>query len=589
MLDVVIKGGTIVDGTGEPSYGGDVGVREGRIVEIGSISEPARESIDADGAIVTPGWVDIHTHYDGQVTWDDLLEPSASNGVTTLVMGNCGVGFAPVRPGDHDALIDLMEGVEDIPGSALSVGMPWGNWETFAEYLDLLDRRRYSVDIAAQIPHGAVRFYVMGERGAANEDATERDLASMSSIVEEALNAGAVGFSTSRTIGHRAKSGRPVPGTFAPEVELLAIAGAMRSAGHGVFEAIVAGTIGQLGRLGGEQAKPIDEVPLLEAVSRTSGRPVTFTVAQLFEDPDHWRLVLDAVARTNKSGAELRPQVIPRSVTIMTSLDSYHLFMGRPTYRKIATLPLPERVAEMRRPDVRQAILSETSVAEGPGDFSELIVELFGFTLPVTFPLTDPLDYEPRLDTSVYSQALAAGIDPIAHMYDLLLADEGNAFYALFGSNFVGGTLDACREMLLDDNTVTGLGDAGAHVSLISDCSASTFHLTHWARDRTQGDRLPLELIVHKLSGANADLYGLGDRGTVEEGKRADLNVIDLENLRICAPKLLHDLPTGVSRIVQPADGYLATAVNGGITRRDDTDTGERSGRLVRGSRPARV
>jgi N-acyl-D-amino-acid deacylase len=589
MLDVVIKGGTIVDGTGEPSYGGDVGVREGRIVEIGSISEPARESIDADGAIVTPGWVDIHTHYDGQVTWDDVLEPSASNGVTTLVMGNCGVGFAPVRPGDHDALIDLMEGVEDIPGSALSVGMPWGNWETFGEYLDLLDRGRYSIDIAAQIPHGAVRFYVMGERGAANEDATEGDLAAMGSIVEEALNAGAVGFSTSRTIGHRAKSGRPVPGTFAPEVELLAIAGAMRSAGHGVFEAIVAGTIGQLGRLGGERAKPIDEIPLLEAVSRTSGRPVTFTVAQLFEDPDHWRLVLDAVAGMNKSGAELRPQVIPRSVTIMTSLDSYHLFMGRPTYRKIAHLPLPERVAEMRRPDVRQAILSETSVAEGPGDFSELVVELFGFTLPVTFPLTDPLDYEPRLDTSVYSQALAAGVDPIAHMYDLLLADEGNAFYALFGSNFVGGTLDACREMLLDDNTVTGLGDAGAHVSLISDCSASTFHLTHWARDRTQGERLPLELIVHKLSGANADLYGLRDRGTVQEGKRADLNVIDLQNLRICAPKLLHDLPTGVSRIVQPADGYLATLVNGGITRRHDTDTGERSGRLVRGSRLARA
>jgi N-acyl-D-aspartate/D-glutamate deacylase len=316
---------------------------------------------------------------------------------------------------------------------------------------------------------------------------------------------------------------------------------------------------------------------------------VTFTVAQLFEDPDHWRLVLDAVAGMNNSGAELRPQVIPRSVTIMTSLDSYHLFMGRPTYRKIAHLPLPERVAEMRRPDVQQAILSETSIAEGPGDFSELVVELFGFTLPVTFPLTDPLDYEPRLDTSVYSQALAAGVDPIAHMYDLLLADEGNAFYALFGSNFVGGTLDACREMLLDENTVTGLGDAGAHVSLISDCSASTFHLTHWARDRTQGERLSVELIVHKLSGANADLYGLGDRGTIEAGKRADVNVIDLQNLRICAPKLLHDLPTGVSRIVQPADGYLATLVNGGITRRDDTDTGERSGRLVRGSRLARA
>jgi N-acyl-D-amino-acid deacylase len=392
MLDVAIKGGTIVDGSGEPSYRADVGVRDGQIVEIGTITEAARQLIDADGAIVTPGWVDVHTHYDGQVTWDDVLEPSASNGVTTLVMGNCGVGFAPVRPADHDALIDLMEGVEDIPGSALSVGMPWGKWETFGEYLDLLDQGCYATDIGAQIPHGAVRFYVMGERGAANEDATEEDLAAMTSIIEEALAAGAVGFSTSRTIGHKARSGRPVPGTYAADDELLAFADAMRNAGHGVFEAIVAGTIGQLDRLGGERAKPIDELPLLEAVSRASGRPVTFTVAQLFEDPEHWRLVLDAVAQANESGATLRPQVIPRSVTIMTSLDTYHLFMGRPTYRKLARLPLAERVREMRRPEVRRAILAETSVTEGPGDFSALVVELFGPALPLTFPLSEPVN-----------------------------------------------------------------------------------------------------------------------------------------------------------------------------------------------------
>ncbi|MGH9080815.1 MAG: N-acyl-D-amino-acid deacylase family protein [Acidimicrobiales bacterium] len=584
MLDVAIKGGTIVDGTGEPSYRADVGVRDGQIVEIGTVTESARQLVDADGALVTPGWVDVHTHYDGQVTWDDVLEPSASNGVTSLVMGNCGVGFAPVRPADHDALIDLMEGVEDIPGSALSVGMPWGRWESFGEYLDLLDQGSYAIDIGAQVPHGAVRFYVMGERGAANEDATEADLAAMTSIVEEALAAGAVGFSTSRTIGHKAKSGRPVPGTYAAERELLAFAGAMRSAGHGVFEAIVAGTIGQLDRLGGERAKPIDEIPLLEAVSRASGRPVTFTVAQLFEDPQHWRLVLDAAAQANLSGATLRPQVIPRSVTIMTNLDTYHLFMGRPTYRKIAHLPLAERVIEMRRPEVRQAILAETNVTEGPADFSALVVELFLPALPLTFPLREPVNYEPRLDQSVYAQALAGGVDPVAHMYDLLLADDGRAFYALLGSNFVNGTLDVCREMLLDDNTVTGLGDAGAHVSLISDCSASTFHLTHWARDRGQGERLPIELLVHKLSGGNADLYGFADRGTVVEGKRADLNVIDLENLRICPPELHHDLPTGASRILQPAEGYLATLVNGDITRRNDADTGTRSGRLIRGA-----
>ena len=584
MLDVVIKGGTVVDGTGGPSVTADVGVRDGRIVDIGSVTESATRVLDADGALVTPGWIDVHTHYDGQVTWDDALEPSASNGVTTLVMGNCGVGFAPVRARDHDALIDLMEGVEDIPGSALSVGMPWGRWETFDEYLDLLDDGRYAVDVAAQIAHGAVRFYVMGERGAANEDATAEDIAAMAAVVGRAMAAGAVGFTTSRTIGHKAKSGRPVPGTYAPEEELLAFARALGSAGHGVFEAIVAGTIGTLERLGGERAKPLDEMPLLIAAARASGRPVTFTVAQLFEDPDHWRLVLDAAAEANRAGAVLRPQIIPRSVTIMTSLDTYHLFMGRPTYRKIADLPLDERVAEMRRPEVRRAILDEESVAEGANDFSALVVELFGPALPVTFPMGDPVDYEPSFDDSVWAQATRAGVDPVDHMYDLLLEDGGRAFYALLGSNFVNGTLDVCREMLLDPNTVTGLGDAGAHVNLISDCSASTFHLTHWARDRTVGEKLPVELLVHKLSGANAALYGFADRGTLDVGMRADINVIDFGGLRILPPVLRHDLPAGASRILQPAKGYLATLVAGEVTRDHDADTGVRSGRLVRGS-----
>jgi N-acyl-D-amino-acid deacylase len=584
MLDILIKGGTVVDGTGAPPFTADVGVSGGRIVEIGSVDVPAAEVIDADGALVTPGFVDVHTHYDGQVTWDDQLEPSASNGVTTLVMGNCGVGFAPVRPEDHDALVDLMEGVEDIPGSALSVGMPWGAWETFPEYLDHLAGRRYSLDVAAQVPHGAVRFYVMGERGAANEDATPEDLAAMASIVRSALEAGAVGFSTSRTIGHRARSGRPVPGTFAPDEELLAIGRAMRDAGHGVFEAIAAGTIGSLDRLGGERAKLLEEVPLLESVSRESGRPVTFTVAQLFEDPTHWRAVLDAAAVANERGAELRPQVIPRSVTVMSSLDTYHLFMKRPTYRKIADLPLAERVAEMRRPEVREAILAEESVAEGPRDFAALIVELFQVAMPIMFPIRDPVDYEPDLDESIFARAMAAGVPPVEYMYDLLLEDEGRAFYSMLGSNYVGGALESCREMMLDPHTVSGLGDAGAHVNFISDCSASTFHLTHWARDRRQGERLPLELLVHKLTGNNASLYGFSDRGVVAAGKRADLNVIDFENLRIRSPELRYDLPTGASRILQGADGYLATLVAGVVTRRRDADTGERPGRLVRGA-----
>ena len=589
MLDVVIKGGTVVDGTGGSPFTADVGVRDGRIVAVGTVTEQAKRTIDATGLLVTPGWVDVHTHYDGQVTWDDVLEPSAAHGVTTLVMGNCGVGFAPARPGDTDALIDLMEGVEDIPGSALSVGMPWGTWETFPEYLDVLDARSYALDIAAHIAHGPVRFYVMGERGAANEDATAEDLAAMAAIVDDALAAGAVGFSTSRTIGHRAKSGRPVPGTYAAEEELLAIAGSLERAGHGVFEAIVAGTIGALDGLGGERATPIEELPLLVDVSRASGRPVTFTTVQLFEDPEHWRRVLAATATANEDGARLRPQVIPRSVTIMTSLDAYHLFMERPTYRELAHLPLAERVAELRRPEIREAILGEADPTEGPADFTAMVARLFGPALPVTFPLRDPIQYEPDLGASVHAEATRLGKDPIAHMYDLLLEDDGRAFYALLGSNFAGGNLEVCREMLLDPNTVTGLGDAGAHVALISDCSASTFHLTHWARDRTAGEKLPVELLVRKLSGANAELYGFADRGTVAVGKRADLNVIDLDRLRILTPEVRHDLPTGASRIAQGAEGYVATLVHGVVTRDHDADTGARPGRLARGSAPAAV
>ena len=583
MYDMTLKRGTIVDGSGAPPFVGDVAIRDGRIVEVGAATDGARETIDATGLLVTPGWIDVHTHYDGQVTWDDTLEPSASNGVTTLVMGNCGVGFAPVRPTDHDALMDLMEGVEDIPGSALAVGMPWGTWETFGEYLDLLDARRYAVDIAAQVAHGAVRFYVMGERGAANEDATAEDLDAMSAIVAEALEAGAVGFSTSRTAGHRSRSGRPVPGTFAPLEELLAISRAMRSAGHGVFEAIMAGTIGNLNGVG-ELTKLVDEIPMIEAVAQASGRPVTFTVAQLFEDPEHWRLVLAAAAEANRNGAVLRPQVQPRSVTIMTSLDTYHLFQARPTYRAIAQLPLAERVAEMRKPEVRAAILGEANISLRGRDFSETVVNLFEVALPLTFELNDPLDYEPRFDASVWATANAAGIDPVAHMYDSLLDDDGRAFFAVLGSNFVNGSLDVCREMLLDPNTVTGLGDAGAHVNFISDCSSTTFHLTHWARDRTRGDKLPVELVVHKLTAANAELYGFTDRGTLEVGKRADINVIDFDALRICRPIVRHDLPTGARRILQLAEGYRATIVNGTITRHNDLDTGERPGRLVRGA-----
>ena len=597
MLDVLIQGGTVVDGTGAVAATGDVAIRGDRIVSVGGrIDEPAMRRIDADGCLVTPGFVDVHTHYDGQVTWDDAIEPSASNGVTTVVMGNCGVGFAPMRPGTDDALIDLMEGVEDIPGTALHAGMPWGEWESFADYLDVLAGRQYSVDVGAQLAHGALRFYVMGERGAANEDATADDLAQMAALTSAALDAGAVGFSTSRTIGHRSVSGRPVPGTFAPTAELVAIAQAMREAGHGVFEAIVAGTIGPLAALGGERATPLDEFPLLADVARAGGRPVTFTTVQLFDTPDLWRELLDRSSTHNATAGSdvgtLRPQVIPRSVTIMTSLDTYHLFQGRPSYRAIAHVALAERVALMRQPAVRQAILAEAHLARDDANLFTNLAGLFQLALPVTFPMSETvsrpggqptIDYEPSLTDSVAAQAGALGKDPEAHMYDLLLTDGGNAFYAVLGSNFAGGNLEVCRDMMLDPNTVTGLSDAGAHVKLISDCSASTFHLTHWVRDRTAGERLPVELMVRKLSGNNAELYGFGDRGTLVPGKRADVNVIDLDRLRIHRPELRNDLPAGAGRILQRSTGYVATMVAGDVVRDHDEDTGVRPGRLVRG------
>jgi N-acyl-D-aspartate/D-glutamate deacylase len=584
MYDTIITGGTVVDGTGTAPYDADVAITDGRIVEIGEITGEARERIDATGALVTPGWVDVHTHYDGQVTWDDAIEPSAANGVTTLVMGNCGVGFAPVRPTDHAALIDLMEGVEDIPGSALSAGMPWGEWETFEDYLNLLETRTYAVDISTQVAHGAVRFYVMGERGRNNEDATAEDLEAMAAIVRNALDAGAVGFTTSRTIGHRSKSGVPVPGTFAAEEELLAIAEAMRDAGHGVFEGIVAGSIGTLEQLGGEKATMLEELPLLRAVAEKSGRPVTFSLAQLFDSPDLWREVMDVARASSAEGNVMRPQILPRSVTLMTSLDAYHLFMFRPTYLGLKDLPLAERVTEMRRPEIRDAILAETDKYEDQPNGAATLMLLFNSALPVTFPLSDPVNYEPSFDDSVFMKAMTAGIEAQAYMYDQLLEQDGKAFYAALGSNFAGGNLEVCREMLLDTNTVTGLSDAGAHVNLISDCSSSTFHLTHWGRDRTAGELLPIELLVHKMSGDTAALYGFDDRGTLEVGKRADVNVIDFERLRILAPELRHDLPAGASRILQGAEGYVATLVNGVVTRRNDVDTGERPGRLVRAS-----
>ncbi len=584
MFDHVIKGGTIVDGTGAPGFRGDVAVRGGRIVQVGgTITDAAANVIDADGAIVTPGWVDVHTHYDGQVSWDEEMDPSAGNGVTTIVMGNCGVGFAPVRPGQEKALIELMEGVEDIPGTALYEGIEWGRWESFPEYLDYIAGRRYSLDIGAQIAHGSVRYYVMGERGADNEDATADDLAEMGRLVQQAIEAGAVGFSTSRTIGHRSLWGSPVPGTFAPEQEVRAIALAMKAAGKGVFEMIPSGTVGKLEGLGGERFSPLDELGLMDMVSRESGRPVTFTLVQSPDyPPDMYREMLATTSTLNAAGAQLFPQVSSRPIGLVTGLSGYHAFLRRPTYMRLASLPLAERVREMSKPDVKAAILAEPDErVDEPGSMANLFT-LFQMAAPIIYPLADPVDYEPHMSECLGARAAATGADIMSVMYDFLLEQDGRAMGALMGGPDVHAAQDVVREMLTHPATVTGLSDAGAHVTLICDASMPTTQLTFWTRDRRRGEQIPLEFLVAKQTSRNAALYGLADRGTLAPGLRADINVIDIDRLMVSPPRAFHDLPAGGTRLIQPVSGYLATMVNGVVTRWHDADTGARPGRLVR-------
>jgi N-acyl-D-amino-acid deacylase len=584
MFDYVITGGTIVDGTGAAATTGDVAVKDGKIAEVGgSITAQAAERIDADGALVAPGWVDLHTHYDGQVSWDSEIAPSSHNGVTTVVMGNCGVGFAPVAPGNEHQLIELMEGVEDIPGAALHEGMEWGSWETFPEYLDYLADREYALDVGAQIAHGAVRYYAMGERGRLNEDSTAEDMAAMGRIVGEAVEAGAVGFSTSRTIGHRALWGEPVPGTFAADDELLAIGEAMGKTGKGVFEMIPAGTVGKLKPLGGEKTTQEAEHDLMRRFALASGRPVTFTLVQSPDyDPDLWREILALTDAAHAEGARLYPQVSSRPIGFLTGLSGYHAFMRKPTYlEKLAHLPLAERAIAMADPSVRVALMDEVSVRpEEPGSM-ENVYGLFTRAAAVMYPLQDPVDYEPEVSQTLGALASAAGQDPLDALYDYLIADGGTRFASLSTVD-ANARMDVLREMLMHEHTVTGLSDAGAHVTLICDGTMPTTQLTHWTRDRSRGQQIPLEFLVHKQTGRNAALYGFDDRGTLEVGKRADLNVIDHANLSVAPPTAHHDLPAGGTRLMQPVRGYAATICNGVMTRRDDTDTGARPGRLVR-------
>jgi N-acyl-D-aspartate/D-glutamate deacylase len=577
MHDLVIRGGTVVDGTGAPARTADVAISDGVVTEVGRVDGPAREELDADGLVVTPGFVDIHTHFDGQVTWDDDLTPSCWHGVTTAILGNCGVGFAPVRPGGEAELIELMEGVEDIPGTALSEGIRW-EWETFPEYLDALDRRRLALDVGTHVPHAAVRAYVMGER--ALDDATEDDLARMCDAVRAGLEAGALGFSTGRTLGHRDVHGGAVPGTTAPETELAALLGVMDEVGAGVLQVVPAGVGGEI--TGDAEDAMEAELEWLLRQGEASGRPITFLVMERPEI-DHWRPWFDAARAANARGANLRPQVGNRCFGVLLGHQSkLNPFKYRPTYRdELAHLPLPERVRRMRDPEVRARILAEEPEFTGPF----LMDQIGRRALDHLYALGDSLEYEPAPEQSIRAIAARRGVDPWEVAYDALLEDDGREFLLWPLLNYGGGSYDGLLAMMEDPISVQGLGDSGAHVSLVCDASVNTYMLSHWVQHRSRGRRLSLEHAVHRITGDPAQLYGLGDRGVLEPGRRADVNVIDLDALRLHRPEQRHDLPGGAGRLVQRASGYVATYVAGTRTIDHDERTDALPGRLVRGAR----
>jgi len=574
MHDLIIRGGTVVDGTGAPAREADLAIDRGRITLLGRVAGQAREELDARGLLVTPGFVDIHTHYDGQVTWDELLSPSCWHGVTTVVMGNCGVGFAPVRPGAERWLIGLMEGVEDIPGTALHAGIKWG-WETFPQYLDAIESIPRALDVATQVPHGPVRGYVMGERGARNEPATPEDIRAMAAIVKDAILAGALGFSTSRTIVHRAVDGEPVPGTFAAEDELFGIGRALRDAGAGLFELAPAGVVGE------DLSAAAKEVAWMRKLSAEIQRPVTFALVEHDVDPEQWRAILRLVEEAAADGANLVPQVGSRPTMLLIGHQTFHPFAWKPSYQKLETLPLAERVVELRKPDVRARILSEAAVGQ-PG----MLAFIYG-DMKKIFPLGDPPDYEPAPEKSVAAIAAREGRAAEEVIYDLMLEREGRALLMIAVFGYSRGSLESIREMLAHPRSAFGLGDGGAHCGAICDASMTTFLLTHWVRDRARGARLPLEQMVRKMTRDTAELYGLRDRGVLAPGYRADLNLIDFANLALEAPYVAYDLPAGARRLVQRARGYRATLVAGEVIFRDGEETGARPGRLVRGAQPA--
>jgi len=569
MHDIVIRDGTIVDGTGKARFTGDVAIDGERIAQVGGKVGPGKREIKADGQLVTPGWVDVHTHYDGQATWDPVLAPSSWHGVTTILMGNCGVGFAPVRKTDHNCLIDLMEGVEDIPGIALAEGLKW-DWETFPDYLNALDRLPRTIDVAAQLPHHPLRVYVMGDRAVRRENATPEDIAMMSRLTEEALRAGAFGFTTSRTEQHRTTQGDLVPGRFAQEQELFGIGTAFGRVGRGTY-----------GMLSDFEDEPA-EFEWIMRLAKDNRLPFWFLLTDRSYDPDRWRRLMDGVRKARTDGANVTAQVAGRPVGIILGLTtSLTPFAARPSFAALLKLPVAERLARLRDPAVRARILGEESS-------EQLLAILPPLQRPIAtrwdrqYVLGDPPDYEPDQSRSIEALAARTNLTPEEFCYDYLTGEHGDRMLFYPVTNYVFGDHGVVREMISDPATLLGLGDGGAHCGLICDSSLPTYMLTHWVRDRQRGPRMDLEFVVKRLTSETADFFGFTDRGRLAVGKKADVNVVDLSRLRLHHPEMRYDLPAGGKRLVQRADGYTATIVSGAPTFENGEETGARPGRLVR-------
>ena len=568
--DLIVRNGTVIDGTGVEPREADVAVQDGRIAAIGRIDGGGRGEIDARGLAVTPGFVDIHTHYDGQVTWDDRFSPSSGHGVTTVLMGNCGVGFAPCRPEDRDALMNVMEGVEDIPELVMREGVPW-NWQSFPDYLDALSRRQCDIDFATQVPHAPLRVFVMGRRGVDREPANASDMAEMAKLVQEGLDAGALGFSTSRSLFHRTPDGALTPTITAGEEELAAIARGMRRAGKGVIQ-----LLDDFADTTGEGAT---EFAMLRRLVELSGRPLSFTLLDLSLYPGRWQTLLREIERAHRDGLPIRGQVAVRPVAVLYGLElSFHPFSTCPSYREVEGLPLEAKLARLRHPAMKAKLLAEQPTYRNP--------QMLAFMRNASnmFVLGDPPNYTPPAEQRLDARAARLGITPLELAYDLLVGGDGRTILFHPGANYTDCSDANMASMLRHEHTVMALGDGGAHYGLICDASYTTHALTYWTRDR-KGERWPLPWAIRQLTDVPARTVGLGDRGRLQVGYKADLNVIDLDRLKVSAPHPVHNLPGGGRRLEQKAEGYVATIVSGEVTYRDGNFTGARPGRLVRGAR----